>query len=288
MRKKLSFVIITAIASISTNMYAKSASEITTWEKSAKASYDKRGVSAKHTDAAITQYTNLLNAATDMDFKVRAVEQLGRLTEYKAKAYTPNAAAKARLYAKCWCTKRENIVNSFLLPTAVALKGNSKCIRAGFVGAIASTNKSAYHYTKLLCMARWGESTGNKAVVFAFRNLLKKTMKNATSVAQSYEGGGIGRVVAGIRSNAKAKAIGEYDLVDARTRINESKKYDVEKAYYENQFVDANILEVEGKKDQAKRVRKRIVSKIEEAIDEEELERAPENILILKAVKKQL
>lgn len=110
--------------------------------------------------------------------KVYAVEQLGKLAYYEGDLLTSSSESskQAKIFEKCL-----NYVEN-INPTSFGKSG-------------------AYYYWKATCLAMWGRAAGMFAAAGRLGEL-KEVMKSGLEFDSFYAGGGMHRVVAGVKLNA--------------------------------------------------------------------------------------
>lgn len=175
---------------------------------------DNRAVIAQ----ARTAYLGLLNQATTKADKLRAVAQLGRLAVYEGEMVLPKNASADRkaVFSQCWCAQpRVSGIPPFV---------SGSCSSPGFVDKISPAalgeEHPAYFYFHGVCLAYWGEQ-GTLSEKLAFTPKVVDDIEKGQTLDTRYEGGGIGRLAAGVYSNPAARPLGLYkpnealELIDA-------------------------------------------------------------------------
>lgn len=144
-------------------------------------------------------YKNSLSQNLTNDEKVYAVAQMGRLDIYRG-AMQPGVDMKVRKEVLEDCYKT--------------------------IDLIKDTNSQQYHYTKVACVA----FRSKIASIFnrmTWGRRMKKAVTEAFAVSktgESYEGGGVHRVLSAVKSNHKASLLGIYKPEEALEHANNALK----------------------------------------------------------------
>ncbi len=156
-------------------------------------------------------YLEILGQTSDVNEKVRAAEQLGKLAIYEGEMLLPksDSAGRQAIFGDCWC-KDASIVRR-------------SCTQPGFIDQISPKSIGklvpAYSYYYGACLGYWGESA-NLMQKAAFSGELGAAVKNGlASQESSYEGGGVHRLAGSVWSNPLARAVGLYDIDGAYREI---------------------------------------------------------------------
>ena len=153
--------------------------------------FRKRGEGAvKATEARGVYAEALKDKSLSVTERVYAVSQMSRLDLYKG-AMAPNLSTeeKQKVFESCIANLDENL---------------------------AQTKNQEYYYYYLACVALRGKHEDRNPLPWALK--LKRVYKDAlTSLTGQvpYEGGGIYRVLSGVKGNSRADALGLYDPEEA-------------------------------------------------------------------------
>jgi hypothetical protein len=211
-----------------------------------------RGVIAEARQA----YLEILGMTADVNEKIRAAEQLGKLAIYEGELLLPksDSAGRQAIFGECWC-KEASIVRR-------------ACTTPGFIEQISpkaiGRMVPAYAYYYGACLGYWGESA-NLMQKAAFSGELGNAVKSGISIEESaYEGGGVHRLAGSVWSNPLARAVGLYDIDGAYREIEQAiaapayQDQHPGSLYFENIMIKLKIMSVldgarsgEGWKDKA-------------------------------------
>ncbi len=187
-------------------------------------------------------YFEILGATSDVNEKIRAVEQLGKLAIYEGELLLPKSdtAGRQAIFGECWC-KETSIVRR-------------SCTTPGFMEQISpkalGRTVPAYAYFYGACLGYWGESA-NLMQKAAFSGELGSAVKSGIGIDEAaYEGGGVHRLAGSVWSNPLARAVGLYDIDGAYREIEQaiaSPSYQDQhpgSLYFENIMIKLKIMSV--------------------------------------------
>lgn len=165
------------------------------------------------------EYLSILGQVTSKTDKLRAVSQLGRLAVYEGEMLLPKNDRDGRraIFQGCWC-KTPKVTG---IPPLVS----GSCQEEGFVDAISPAKLGeahpAYFYFYGVCLAYWGEQ-GSLSEKLAFTKKITDSITAGQNLDTRFEGGGINRLSAGVKSNPATKPLGIYAPATALNEINKA------------------------------------------------------------------
>ncbi|MBM4251981.1 MAG: hypothetical protein FJ146_08425 [Deltaproteobacteria bacterium] len=166
---------------------------------------------------ARSEFLQLLDSANNVNDKIRAAEQLGRLALYEGEMLSPKSdfANRRAVFGDCWCR------NASLFSRTCNEPGWVEKISPAAIGQ----RVPAYFYYRGMCIGYWGEAS-TVLEQAAFSGALRDTVNAGLDVASqsaassAYEGGAVHRVAANVWSNPLARAVGLYDAKKALAQID--------------------------------------------------------------------